>query len=100
MRYTREMCILEGMKRESRTKHRRINITLPEETVKLIDRVSRKGGRSRFIDEAVRRHVREVGRARLRRQLKAGYVQGAERDRRMIEEWFFVDGEAWQRDAS
>lgn len=80
--------------------HCRINITLPEKTVKLIDRVSRKGGRSRLINEAVRRYVREVGRARLRQQLKAGYIQGAERDRHLVEEWFLVDEEACQRDAS
>ena len=100
MRYTREMCILEGMKRESRTKHRRINITLPEETVKLMDRVSRKGDRSRLINEAVRRYVREVGRANLRQQLKAGYLHGAERDRHLVEEWFSIDEEAWRHDAS
>ncbi len=79
---------------------RRINITLPQETVKLIDRVSRKGDRSRLINEAVRGYVREVGRARLRQQLKAGYLQGAERDRHAVEEWFYVDEEASQRDAS
>ncbi len=80
--------------------HRRINITLPEETVKLMDRISRKGDRSRLINEAVQRYVREVGRARLREQLKSGYLLGAERDRHLVEDWFFVDEEAWQRDAS
>lgn len=88
------------MKRETRTMHRRINITLPEETVKLMDRVSRKGDRSRLINEAVRRYVREVGRANIREQLKAGYLHGAERDRHLVEEWFSIDEEAWPRDAS
>ena len=91
---------MESMKGESRTMHRRINITLPEETVRLIDRVSRKGGRSRLINEAVRRYVREVGRARLREQLKSGYIQGTERDRQLVEEWFLVDEETWRHDAS
>ena len=88
------------MKGETRTMHRRINITLPEETVKLMDRVSRKGDRSRLINEAVRRYVREVGRARLRQQLKVGYLQGGERDRHLVEEWCALDEEAWPRDAS
>jgi CopG family transcriptional regulator/antitoxin EndoAI len=88
------------MKGETRTMHRRINITLPEETVKLMDRVSRKGDRSRLINEAVRRYIREVGRARLRQQLKVGYLQGGERDRHLVEEWFALDEKAWPRDAS
>jgi len=80
--------------------HLRINITLPEETVRLMDRVSRKGDRSRLINDAVRRYVRQVGRARLREQLKSGYIQGAERDRRLVEEWFSIDEETWRHDAS
>ena len=80
--------------------HRHINITLPEETVRLMDRVSRKGDRSRLINEAVRRYVREVGRANLRHELKAGYLHGAERDRPLVEEWFAIDEEAWRHDAS
>lgn len=80
--------------------HRRINITLPEETVRLMDRVSRRGDRSRLINEAVRRYVREVGRARLREQLKSGYIQGAKRDRHLVEEWFSIDEETWPHGAS
>ena len=34
--------------------HRRINITLSEDTLALLDRVVSKGDRSRLIDEAVR----------------------------------------------
>jgi CopG family transcriptional regulator/antitoxin EndoAI len=34
--------------------YRRINITLPEETVQLIDRIVPKGDRSHFINEALK----------------------------------------------
>ncbi len=34
--------------------YRRINITLPEETVELIDRMVPKGDRSHFINEALK----------------------------------------------
>ena len=76
--------------------HKRLNITLPEKTVNLIDRVSAKGDRSRFIDEAVRRYVREVGRARLRSRLKEGAMRRAERDRQLAEEYFLLDDSAWR----
>ncbi len=36
---------------------RRLNITLPEQTVALMDRVAGKGQRSRLIDVAVHRYV-------------------------------------------
>ena len=42
--------------------HRRINVTLPEETLQLLERVTKKGDRSRLIDEAVRRYVDEMDR--------------------------------------
>jgi CopG family transcriptional regulator/antitoxin EndoAI len=73
--------------------HCRINVTLPEETVKLIDRVSEKGDRSRLINEAVKRYIQEVGRANLRKLLKEGAHQRAERDRRLAEEWFLLNEE-------
>ena len=77
--------------------HRRINITLPEETVRLIDRVSKKGDRSRFIDTAVKHYVGEVSRSNLKKRLKEGYIHSAERDLRLAEEWFPLEEEAWQR---
>ena len=74
----------------------RINITLPEETLGLIDRVTRKGDRSRFIDRAVKHYVGTIGRANLKKRLKEGAIKRAERDLRLAEEWFTLEEEAWQ----
>jgi CopG family transcriptional regulator / antitoxin EndoAI len=73
---------------------RRLNITLPERTVALMDRVAGKGQRSRLIDRAVHRYVQEEGRANLRKQLREGARVRAERDLEVAEEWFVVDEEA------
>jgi CopG family transcriptional regulator / antitoxin EndoAI len=78
------------------TMHRRINISLPEETLALIDRVAKLGDRSRFIDEAVKHYVQEVGRGKLRKQLQEGALRRAKRDLMLAEEWFGLDEEAWQ----
>ena len=75
--------------------HRRINITLPEETVRLLDRVARQGDRSRLIDEAVKRYIEEMGLANLKKRLKEGALRRAERDLQFAEEWFSLDEEAW-----
>jgi CopG family transcriptional regulator/antitoxin EndoAI len=77
--------------------HRRINITLPEETARLLDRVVPKGDRSRLIAAAIAHYVGATGRAQLRKRLKEGAIRRAERDLRLAEEWFALDEEAWQR---
>lgn len=74
---------------------KRINISLPEETIELIDRVTEHGNRSRLIDEAVRHYIQESGRANLRKRLKEGAIRRAARDLRVTEEWFTIDEEVW-----
>ena len=49
--------------------HRRVNITLPDETIRLVDSIARKGDRSFLIAEAVRHYIASIGKARLRRPL-------------------------------
>jgi len=75
--------------------HRRVNITLSEETLRLIDRAAEKGDRSRFIDEAIKYFVRSSTRSALRELLKKGAVKRAERDLLLAEEWFDIDDEVW-----
>ena len=74
---------------------RRLNISLPDETVRLLDRVAAKGERSHVIAEAVTRYVVEVGRAHLRKRMKERALKRADLDLRIAEEWFPVDEEAW-----
>lgn len=74
---------------------RRLNISLPDETVRLLDRVAAKGERSQVIAEAVTRYVVEVGRTRLRKRMKERAHKRAELDVRIAEEWFSVDEETW-----
>jgi CopG family transcriptional regulator/antitoxin EndoAI len=76
---------------------KRINITGPEETLRLLDRVSSRGDRSKFIVEAVHAYVSSRGRARLRVELKEGAKARASRDLALAAEWFSIDEEAWPR---
>jgi CopG family transcriptional regulator/antitoxin EndoAI len=74
---------------------KRINIVLPETTIKVLDRVAPKGDRSRFISQAVLHYVESVGKQRLREQLKAGYQANSEESLRIASEWFPIEEEAW-----
>ena len=76
---------------------RRINITLPEQTVQVIDHMAGKGERSRLIDEAVRHYVITRGREKLRMRLKEGAIRRAERDLAMADEGVALEEEAWRR---
>ena len=75
---------------------KRINIILPDKTVAVLDRVTTKGNRSRFIDRAVRRLVETEGKANLRTRLKAEAIENAERDLAIAAEWFPLEEEALQ----
>lgn len=77
--------------------HKRVNVTLPEETIRLIDRSADRGDRSRFIDAAVKYFVRERGRTALRRLLEEGAERHAARDLAIAEEWYPVDRDAWRK---
>ena len=76
---------------------KRINIILPDSTVAILDRVARKGNRSRFIDLAVLRLVKTEGTANLKERLKAGALASAKLNLELAEEWFPVEQEAWDR---
>ena len=74
---------------------KRINVTLPEETVELMDRVTKKGDRSRLINRAVTRYVSDIGRENLREALKQEAIAHAAEDLALAEEWFPTDADEW-----
>lgn len=78
--------------------YQRINITLPEETLGLIDRIAERGDRSRFIDHAIKHYVRAIGKEKLKKLLKEGAIARAERDLRIAEEWFSLEEEVWRKE--
>jgi CopG family transcriptional regulator/antitoxin EndoAI len=86
-----------GHKEVDKFMYRRVNISVPDETLQLIDRVAAKGDRSRFIAEAVRHYVTRTSRTRLRKRLKEGALRRAARDRALAEDWVLLEEEAWRR---
>jgi CopG family transcriptional regulator/antitoxin EndoAI len=76
---------------------KRINIMLPDTTVRVLDRVAPRGDRSRFISQAVLHYVDSQSRANLRERLKQGALANAELDLEIAKEWFPAEEEAWHR---
>ena len=68
---------------EIKTKSKRIDITLPEQTIEQIDNIWQEFGfssRSAFLDEAAKSFVVRLKKANLKRKMRAGYMARAERD--------------------
>lgn len=75
---------------------KRINIILPDKTLAVLDRITTKGNRSRFIDRAVRHLIEAEGKANLRARLKEEAIVNADRDLALAAEWFPLEEEAWK----
>jgi CopG family transcriptional regulator / antitoxin EndoAI len=77
--------------------HKRLNITLPENTVALIDEIAPKGDRSLFIDIAVRAYITQNQQETLREKLKAGAIARSMRDSQLSSDWFALEEELWTK---
>lgn len=71
----------------TRPRHQRLNVTLPRETIALVERSAAPKRRSEFIAEAIHAHAERLRLQQLAERLQAGYLARAERDRRIAEEW-------------
>lgn len=80
-----------------RAVHKRINITLPESTVEMIESIAGKGSRSSLIDSAVRLYVKNIKQTSLKQQLREGAIARAERNLQMAQEWSHLEDEVWQK---
>jgi CopG family transcriptional regulator/antitoxin EndoAI len=76
---------------------RRINVILPDATIAVLDRIARKGNRSRLISQAVLHYVKAQGVENLKERLKQGALANAKLNLEIAEEWFPVEQEAWQK---
>ncbi|HEV8146607.1 MAG TPA: hypothetical protein VGP79_09510 [Bryobacteraceae bacterium] len=76
---------------------RRINIVLPAGTIESIDRMVAPGGRSKFIDEAVRYFIENGSREALRKRLEFCAIRDRDLGLEVMAEWADVDEETWRR---
>ena len=78
------------------TARKRVNITLPPDTLELIERVS-KDNRSEFINKAVKLYANRLERAKLKQRLKQAYLERAREDLSIAQEWEPLERELWQK---
>jgi CopG family transcriptional regulator / antitoxin EndoAI len=73
---------------------KRINVVLPDKTLKILNRVATRGNRSKLISNAILQFVESQGKANLRERLKQEAIANATRDLEIAAEWFPLDREA------
>jgi CopG family transcriptional regulator/antitoxin EndoAI len=71
--------------------NKRINIVLPEATVRTIDRMAKPGRRSRFINQAVQHFVANRSAEALRAQLERSAIRDRDLDQNFIADWSALD---------
>jgi metal-responsive CopG/Arc/MetJ family transcriptional regulator len=76
---------------------KRINIVLPDATLRTIDRMTKPGGRSHFINQAVEHFVTHRSAEALKTQLERAAMRDRDLDREVSADWMEVDREAWQQ---
>ena len=71
----------------------RLNVILPNDTLRLINKLTAKGQRSQFINKAVRFYVENLSKKNIKKQIEEGAKKRAKRDLDLMEEWFALDNE-------
>jgi CopG family transcriptional regulator / antitoxin EndoAI len=76
---------------------KRINVILADSTVQTINRLSRPGERSRFIERAVQYYVSTASPEALHERLKRAALRDQDLDAEIANDWLAADQEQWQR---
>ena len=76
---------------------RRINVVLPESTIKSLSKVAKPGERSRFIDKAVRHYISNQSKAAVRALLEKTAIRDIDLNRQIMDDWADVDRESWRK---
>lgn len=69
----------------------RINVILPTQTIRVLDRIVPKGNRSSFIDTAIQYYVTHQAKNNLAKRVAAGARANAQRDLELAQDWFVLD---------
>lgn len=73
----------------------RLNITLPKDIVKHLDKLTGKKGKSSFIAECIRKRIEQIEKEKLQNLLTEGYKNTKSESVELAKEFEIVDLEGW-----
>lgn len=75
--------------------YHKMNITLSDHTAYLLEQLTDRMSRKRFIEDAVKYYIDHIGKSKIREQLKQGAMERAERDLKLSQEWDNLEDKIW-----
>lgn len=69
----------------------RINVILPTQTIRALDRIAPKGNRSSLIDTAIRYYITNQAKNNLAKRVQEGARANAQRDLELAQDWFALE---------
>jgi CopG family transcriptional regulator / antitoxin EndoAI len=78
--------------------YQQINITLPQKTIELIDRLAAHEDLNQLVDDAINLYITDRQKKALQQQLREGAICRGDRDLGLVEDWFSLEEEAWHKD--
>ena len=75
--------------------YHKMNITLSDQTAYLLEQLTDRMSKKRFIEDAVKYYIDHVGKSKIREQLKQGAMERAERDLKLSQEWDNLEDKIW-----
>lgn len=73
----------------------RLNITLPRDVARRLDKFAEPRKRSRFISEAIRRRIKQIEEQEIERLLEEGYRARRKESLALAKEFEAIDLEGW-----
>ena len=76
---------------------RKLNITIPEATMQLIEEKMPQENLEQLINKALNFYIKQNLSENLKEELRIGAIKRAERDLQLAEEWYELEEEAWEK---
>ncbi|NEQ39179.1 MAG: hypothetical protein F6K40_24175 [Okeania sp. SIO3I5] len=76
---------------------RKLNITIPEATMQLIEETMPQENLEQLINKALNFYIKQNLSENLKEELRIGAIKRAERDLQLAEEWYELEEEAWEK---
>ncbi len=73
----------------------RMNITIPEEIARQVEKLTPPGKRSQFISEALKHRIEEIEREKIQKALEEGYKARKQESHFIAKEFEAADMEVW-----
>ncbi|CAK8720350.1 MAG: CopG family transcriptional regulator [Candidatus Electronema aureum] len=75
--------------------YHKMNITLSDQTAHLLEQLTDRMSKKRFIEDAVKYYIDHIGKSKIREQLKQGAMERAGRDLKLSHEWDSLEDKIW-----